>query len=347
MRFLDNVLQDFIDRAPPEMANAVYAAKRERSVGLGLMGFHSFLQAPERAVRERAGEELEHAPLQDPAPPVRRGLAHAGRRARALPGRRRARRDGALLATSWRSRRPPRSRSSAAAPAPASSRSRPTSTRHKTLSGSFAVKNPYLERLLDAEGPEHRRPSGTRSWRTRARCSTSTSSARTRRTSTRPPSRSTSAGSSNWPPTARRTICQSQSVNIFLPGDVDKWDLHMLHWQAWERGCKSLYYLRSKSVQRAAPRRRRDAARRSTCRARPRPTTRNASPASRRRRLRRRSTRRRSEAQTLSRRPIIVTAAQVIAWTVEIQSSRRSVRRPRLGCLVRGTAVRVATFAMS
>ena len=47
-------------------------------------------------------------------------------------------------------------------------------------------------------------------------------------------------------------ICQGQSVNVFLPGDVDKWDLHMLHWQAWERGCKSLYYLRSKSVQRAA-----------------------------------------------------------------------------------------------
>ena len=47
-------------------------------------------------------------------------------------------------------------------------------------------------------------------------------------------------------------VCQSQSVNIFLRGDVDKWDLHMLHWQAWERGCKSLYYLRSKSVQRAA-----------------------------------------------------------------------------------------------
>ncbi len=47
-------------------------------------------------------------------------------------------------------------------------------------------------------------------------------------------------------------ICQSQSVNIFLAGDVDKWDLHMLHWSAWERGVKSLYYLRSKSVQRAA-----------------------------------------------------------------------------------------------
>jgi ribonucleoside-diphosphate reductase alpha chain len=41
-------------------------------------------------------------------------------------------------------------------------------------------------------------------------------------------------------------------LNVFIPGDVDKWDLHMLHYSAWERGVKSLYYLRSKSVQRAA-----------------------------------------------------------------------------------------------
>jgi ribonucleoside-diphosphate reductase alpha chain len=45
LRFLDNVLQDFIDRAPTEMAKAKYSAMRERSVGLGVMGFHSFLQS--------------------------------------------------------------------------------------------------------------------------------------------------------------------------------------------------------------------------------------------------------------------------------------------------------------
>ena len=47
-------------------------------------------------------------------------------------------------------------------------------------------------------------------------------------------------------------ICQSQSLNLYLPADIDKWDLHMLHWTAWERGVKSLYYCRSKSIQRAA-----------------------------------------------------------------------------------------------
>src|SRR5881628_2305841 len=45
MRFLDNVLQDYIDRAEPGMERAAYSAMRERSVGLGVMGFHSFLQA--------------------------------------------------------------------------------------------------------------------------------------------------------------------------------------------------------------------------------------------------------------------------------------------------------------
>src|SRR5437764_1751623 len=44
MRFLDNVLSDYIARAPDEMARAKYSAERERSGGLGVMGFHSFLQ---------------------------------------------------------------------------------------------------------------------------------------------------------------------------------------------------------------------------------------------------------------------------------------------------------------
>ena len=46
-------------------------------------------------------------------------------------------------------------------------------------------------------------------------------------------------------------IDQAQSLNLYIPADVDKWDLMMLHFRAWELGIKSLYYLRSKSVQRA------------------------------------------------------------------------------------------------
>src|SRR3546814_11883604 len=44
-------------------------------------------------------------------------------------------------------------------------------------------------------------------------------------------------------------IDQAQSLNLFIPADVEKWDLLMLHFRAWELGIKSLYYLRSKSIQ--------------------------------------------------------------------------------------------------
>ncbi len=46
-------------------------------------------------------------------------------------------------------------------------------------------------------------------------------------------------------------VCQSQSVNLFLPANVHKRDLHEIHMMAWKRGLKSLYYCRSLSLQRA------------------------------------------------------------------------------------------------
>ena len=46
-------------------------------------------------------------------------------------------------------------------------------------------------------------------------------------------------------------ISQAQSINLFLPADVHKKELHEIHFQAWKKGLKSLYYCRSKSIQRA------------------------------------------------------------------------------------------------
>ena len=122
---------------------------------------------------------------------------------------------------------------------------------HKTLSGSFTVKNRILEELLESKGlntdavwtrilenegsvqfmdelDEHEKA--------------------TFRTAFEIDQRWVIEHAADRAP----YICQAQSLNIFLPGDVDKWDLHMLHWQAWEKGIKSLYCCRSKSVQRAS-----------------------------------------------------------------------------------------------
>ncbi len=96
MRFLDNVLEDFIVRAPPEMKNAVYAARRERSVGLGLMGFHSFLQSLNVPFESAMAKSWNMRLFKTLRRQCDAASAQAGRRARSVPGRRRARRDGAL-----------------------------------------------------------------------------------------------------------------------------------------------------------------------------------------------------------------------------------------------------------
>ena len=46
-------------------------------------------------------------------------------------------------------------------------------------------------------------------------------------------------------------ISQAQSINVFVPADIHKKELHDIHFQAWKKGLKSLYYCRSKSIQRA------------------------------------------------------------------------------------------------
>jgi ribonucleoside-diphosphate reductase alpha chain len=122
---------------------------------------------------------------------------------------------------------------------------------HKTLSGTFAVRNVFLERLLEEKG-KNTPPV----WDSILENEGSVQHLDFLTQDEKDVFKTAFELDQRWviELAADRTpdICQSQSVNIFLPGDVDKWDLHMLHWQAWERGCKSLYYLRSKSVQRAS-----------------------------------------------------------------------------------------------
>ncbi len=120
----------------------------------------------------------------------------------------------------------------------------------KTLSGSFTVRNRHLQQLLEAEGHGHRRRVVLHH------------PATGQRAAPRLPHR---AGEGVYKTAfeldqrwiiehaADRTpfICQSQSVNVFLPANVHKRDLHEIHMLAWKRGVKSLYYCRSLSIQRA------------------------------------------------------------------------------------------------
>ncbi|MFM1959569.1 MAG: hypothetical protein RL588_1086 [Pseudomonadota bacterium] len=250
MRFLDNVLEDFITRAPSSMANAIYAARRERSVGLGLMGFHSFLQmqnVPFESAMAKSWNMRLFKHLRRQCDAASRVLA-----AERGPCPDAAER-GVMERFSHKLAIAPTASisiicggtSAGIEPIPANIYT------HKTLSGTFAVRNPYLERLLEARGQNV--PSV---WDSILENEGSVQHLDFLTQDEKDVFKTAFELDQRWviELAADRTpdICQSQSVNIFLPGDVDKWDLHMLHWSAWEQGCKSLYYLRSKSVQRAA-----------------------------------------------------------------------------------------------
>jgi ribonucleoside-diphosphate reductase alpha chain len=250
MRFLDNVLQDFITRAPAEMKNAVYAAQRERSVGLGLMGFHTFLQAQNVPFESALAKSWNMRLFKH----LRRQCDAASRTLAAERGPcPDAEERGVMERFSHKLAIAPTASisiicggtSAGIEPIPANIYT------HKTLSGSFAVKNPYLERLLETTGHNT-----AAVWDTILENEGSVQHLDCLSQDDKDIYKTAFELDQRWivELAADRTpdICQSQSINIFLPGDVDKWDLHMLHWQAWERGCKSLYYLRSKSVQRAA-----------------------------------------------------------------------------------------------
>src|SRR5215831_7303940 len=151
MRFLDNVLQDFIDRAPPEMKNAVYAARRERSVGLGLMGFHSFLQSQNVPFESALAKSWNMRLFKT----LRRQCDAASRKLAAERGPcPDAAERGVMERFSHKLAIAPTASisiicggtSAGIEPIPANIYS------HKTLSGTFAVKNVFLERLLDEKG---------------------------------------------------------------------------------------------------------------------------------------------------------------------------------------------------
>ncbi len=249
MRFLDNVLQDYIDRAPPEMARARYSAMRERSVGLGVMGFHSFLQS------KGIGFESPMAKVWN-LKMFKHIDAKAAEASMMLANERGPCPDaedmGVMERFSCKMAIAPTASisiicggtSACIEPIPANIYT------HKTLSGSFVVKNPYLEKLLRSKSKD-----STNVWNSILERGGSVQHLDFLTPEEKAVYKTSFELDQRWllEFAADRTpyIDQAQSLNLFIPADVDKWDLMMLHFQAWEKGIKSLYYLRSKSVQRA------------------------------------------------------------------------------------------------
>ncbi|MBV9835241.1 MAG: ribonucleoside-diphosphate reductase subunit alpha [Alphaproteobacteria bacterium] len=249
MRFLDNVLQGFIEDASGDFQRATYSAMRERSVGLGVMGFHSFLQGnniPLESVMAKVWNKkmFKH---------IRAGCDAASVK---LAEERGACPDAADFGIKERF-------SNKLAIAPTASISiicggaspgiEPVAANvfmHKTLSGSFSVRNPYLQKVLAQKGRDDED-----TWTSITLNQGSVQHLDFFDDHEKAVYKTAFELDQRWlvEHAADRapSICQSQSLNIFLPGDVHKRDLHQIHMMAWKRGVKTLYYCRSLSIQRA------------------------------------------------------------------------------------------------
>ncbi len=249
MRFLDNVMTDFINRAPNEFENAKYSAMRERSVGLGVMGLHSYFQQkgiPFGSVMSKVWNKKIFKNIQEKVDSA--SIIIAEERG-ACP-------DAAEYGIKERF-----SNKTAIAPtasisiicggtSPGVEPISGNSYTHKTLSGSFNVRNKYLKKILEKYGKDNEE-----TWSSITTNQGSVSHLNFLTNEEKDTFKTAFEIDQRWIVElgADRTphISQAQSINVFVPADIHKKELHAIHFQAWKKGLKSLYYCRSKSIQRA------------------------------------------------------------------------------------------------
>lgn len=249
MRFLDNVLTDFIEKAPDSMKRAKYAAMRERSVGLGVMGWHSFLQSKSIPMEGVMAKVWNRRIFQH----IKRGADDASRK---LAEERGACPDAADYGIQERF-----SNKIAIAPtasisiicggsSPGIEPNAANAYTHKTLSGSFPVKNKYLMAIL-----EEKNQNNDDVWSSIFTNEGSVQHLDFLSQEQKDVFKTAFEIDQRWliehAGDRAPFICQAQSLNVFLPANVHKKDLHGIHMEAWKKGVKSLYYCRSKSIQRA------------------------------------------------------------------------------------------------
>jgi ribonucleoside-diphosphate reductase alpha chain len=249
MRFLDNVLQDFIDRAPDQMAKAKYAATRERSVGLGVMGFTSFLQANSIPLESVMANVWNHRIFKHISEQTHAASIALAKERGACP-------DAAEVGVELRF-----SNTTAIAPtasisiianstSPGIDPFTANSFTQKTLSGSFNIRNKNLQKVLEEKGH-----SNEQVWSSISTHEGSVQHLEFLSDHEKAVFKTAYEIDQRWiiKLAAERTpyITQSQSLNVFLAGNSEKQDVHDIHYMAWKLGVKGMYYCRSTSIQRA------------------------------------------------------------------------------------------------
>jgi ribonucleoside-diphosphate reductase alpha chain len=247
---LDNVLQYFIDNAPSAVHRAKYSAERERSIGVGALGFHAYLQlngiafegvmakvANNRMFKHIRGK-LNEANLQlgsergSPSDCAGTGLRFAHVMAVAPNAS-----SSILMGNTSPSIEPYRA----------------NAYRQDTLSGSYLNKNKFLDAILRAKGLTEEQMQDT--WSSiianDGSCQHLTILDDTQKDVFKTGMEIDQRWVIEHAADRQAYIDQAQSLNLFFRPDVHIKYLHACHYLAWKKGLKTLYYCRSEKLAKA------------------------------------------------------------------------------------------------
>ena len=244
IHFLDNVLQFFIDHAPDDLAKAKFSAERERSLGLGAMGYHSYLQKnniPFENSEEINEEIFEHINYEAIKETKRLGKEKGEAPDMKGTGRRNAH----LLAIA-----PNANSSMIVSTSPSIEPHKANAYTHRTRAGSHLIKNKYLSNVLDSYDMNK-----TEVWT--SIITNGGSVQHLQFLSNKEKEVFKTAVEINQVKLVelggqrQKYLCQGQSLNVFFPAGASKKYLTQVHLKAWEKECKGLYYLRTEVSNRA------------------------------------------------------------------------------------------------
>jgi ribonucleoside-diphosphate reductase alpha chain len=246
IRMLDNVLQYFIDNAPDTISRAKYSAERERSIGLGAMGFHSLLQKHGVAWESEKAREINQVVFKHiNEQAVAETELLAEERGEYPDGIGTGRRNSHLIAIA-----PNASSGVILSTSPSIEPLKANAYTHRTRAGSFLVKNKYLSKLLEEKGENN-----DSNWTSIITAKGSVQHLPFLTEGEKAIFRTADELDQMWLVThaaeRQEFICQGQSVNLFFPSGADKSYVNMVHFNAWKKGLKGLYYLRTESSSRA------------------------------------------------------------------------------------------------
>lgn len=244
---LDNVITYFVENAPYELRRAAYSASQERSLGLGAMGFHAYLQRhhiPFESVVAKSANMRMFRHIKSEAVNASRKLA--SELGECPDGIGSGFRNAHLLAIA------PNASSSIICgnTSPSIEPYRGCAFVQKTKSGSSLLKNEYLEHILQEMDEDT-----DEVWKSIITNGGSVQHLDFLDQQTKDVFKTAVEIDQRWviemAADRQRYICQSQSLNVFFPANVSKQELHAIHMMAWKKKVKTLYYLRSEAYKRA------------------------------------------------------------------------------------------------